>query len=395
VYIVHGKIAEKPAPGARVIDAMGKVICPGFIDLHAHLREPGQEEKETIQTGTLAAAKGGFTSICCMPNTVPPIDNAAIVEMIKNRKSSVNLLPIACISKGREGKELVDMGELVRAGAVGFSDDGGWVSNSRLMRRAMEYAAMFKSVVMSHCEDHTLSADGVMNEGFLSTKLGLRPHPIAAEAIAVARELVLAESYGPVHLAHISAKESVELIRWAKKKGIPVTAETCPHYFSLTEDAVDGYDTSAKVNPPLRTAKDVQAIIKGLQDGTLDAISTDHAPHTFDDKHVEFDHAAFGISGFETAFALGVSTLVKPGKLTLKQLIATMTVGPSRILRLEKKASLQPGYDADLVILDPAREWTVDVRQFVSKGKNSPFNGWTLTGAVEKTIVGGQVVWEG
>jgi len=396
LYITQGKISDKPAKGAQTLDAAGKVICPGFIDLHVHLREPGQEEKETIYSGSLASVKGGFTSICCMPNTSPAIDNASAVEYICNRAREnklANVFPVAAITRERKGQALVEMGDMVKAGAVAFTDDGGWVTNSHIMRRAIEYAQTFNTTIMSHAEDHTLSAGGVMNEGTVSTRLGLRPISAMSESVAVARDTLLAEDAGRIHIAHVSTKAAVDIIRAAKRRGVAVTAETTPHYFSLTEEAVNGYNTNAKVNPPLRTDKDLKAIIRGLQDGTLDAIATDHAPHTLDDKRTEFDQAAFGISGLETAFALGFTKLVKTGKLTLKQLIAKMTVGPMQVLRLPNKGSLQPGHDADVVILDTEKEWTVDVKSFVSRGKNSPFDGWTLQGVVEKTIVGGRMVY--
>ena len=397
IFVSQGKLTDKAPANAKVIDAKGKIVCPGLIDMHVHLREPGQEEKETILTGSQAAAKGGFTSICCMPNTQPPIDKASDVEYIKNRQQEirlVNIFPIACITKERLGKELSEMNALALAGAVAFSDDGGWVENANVMRRAIEYAQMFNRLIISHCEDSGLSAGGVMNEGALSTKMGLRPIPNASESIAVSRDILLAEHYGPVHLAHISTKESVALIRAAKKKGVPVTAETAPHYFCLTDEAVEGYNTNAKVNPPLRSDKDVQAIIKGLQDGTIDAIATDHAPHTLDDKRTEFDQAAFGISGLETAFSLGFTTLVTPGKLTLKRFISAMTCEPAKVLQLKNKGSLQPGNDADIVIIDPEKSWTVRASEFVSKGKNTPFDGWELTGVVTHTILGGRSVYE-
>jgi dihydroorotase len=397
IYISQGKFAKSPSPGAQVIDAAGKIVCPGLIDLHVHLREPGQEEKETILSGSLAAVKGGFTSICCMPNTKPALDNASIIEYIKNRAREnklVYIFPVCAITKSREGKELVEMAEIVKAGAIGFSDDGSWLTNSHIMRRAIEYSQMLNSVIISHAEDHALSAGGVMNEGFLSTKMGLAPIPSVAESAAVARDVLLAEEFGKVHIAHISTKASVDIIRSAKKRGVPVTAETAPHYFCLTEDAVTDYNTDAKVNPPLRTMRDVNAIIRGLQDGTIDAIATDHAPHTFEDKHVEFGYAAFGISGLETAFALGYTKLVKTGKLSLKQLIAKMTAGPMQIVRLHNKGSLQYGFDADLTIIDLEKQFTVDTKTFISRGKNSPFNGMELFGVVERTISSGRTVYE-
>ena len=396
LHIVQGKFTDKPAPGSQVIDAKGKVVCPGFIDLHVHLREPGQEEKETILSGSQAAVKGGFTSICCMPNTSPPLDNAAAIEYIRNRSKEnklANIFPVAAITKGQRGSELVEMGDIVKAGAVGFTDDGHWVPNSQVMRRAIEYSQTFNTIIMSHAEDFTLSDGGVMNESYLSTSLGLKPISTASESIAVARDVLLAEEFGRVHIAHVSTKAALDIIRGAKKRGVPVSAETAPHYFALTEEAVKGYNTNAKMKPPLRSEKDRQAIIRALQDGTLDAIATDHAPHTHDDKNVEFDQASFGIVGLETALAIGYTTLVKTGKLTLLQLIYKMTVGPLKVLRMQNKGSLQVGHDADLAIIDLDTEYTIDSKTFHSRGKNTPFNGWSVQGLVEKTIVGGRLVY--
>lgn len=379
----------------EVIDASGKIVAPGLVDMHCHLREPGFEYKEDIESGTKSAAMGGFTSIACMPNTKPVIDNAAIVEYIISKADKLgyaNVYPIGAISKGLKGEELAEIGELKSAGAVGVSDDGKPVSDSGLMRRAMEYASMFDVAVMSHCEDIPLANDGHMNEGFMSTYLGLRGITRAAEEVMVARDIIIAESTKTaVHLCHVSTRGSVELVRQAKKRGVRVTCETCPHYFTLTEKAVDGFNTNAKMNPPLRTDDDVEAIKEGLKDGTIDAIATDHAPHHIDEKNCEFAAAMNGIVGFETALGLGITHLVKTGVLTINELLEKMTINPAMILGLNK-GSLQVDRPADIVIFDPDKEWTVDVSQFQSKGKNSPYDGWKLHGKPEYTILGGKIV---
>jgi dihydroorotase len=379
----------------EVIDAKGKYVLPGLVDMHCHLRDPGFEYKEDIESGTKSAALGGFTSIACMPNTNPIIDNEAIVKYVINKSKSdgvVNVYPIGAISKGQKGEELSEIGDLKFAGAVAISDDGKPVSSPSLMKKALMYASMFDMTVISHCEDMDLADEGVMNEGYQSTVLGLKGIPAAAEETMVARELILAEyTKKRVHIAHVSTKLSVELIRNAKKRGVNVTCETCPHYFTLTEDACDGFNTFAKVNPPLRTKSDVEAIIMGLKDGTIDAIATDHAPHHSDEKRVEFNNAANGMVGFETAFSLAVTYLLKPKHLTIQQITEKMCVNPSRILGINK-GTLEIGKDADVIIVDLDEKRVVDVKKFASKSKNSPFDKFKLTGTVDATIVGGNIV---
>jgi dihydroorotase len=384
---------KRSAPGSRIIDAEGLVVTPGLIDLHVHLREPGFEYKETIRTGTLAAVRGGFTAVCCMPNTYPVNDNASVTEFIIRKASQegcCTVFPIGAITKGQKGEELAEIGTMRNEGCIAFSDDGTPVMNSLMMRRALEYAQAFDVPVISHCEDLSLSEGGVMNEGFTSATLGLRGIPNEAEEIMVFRDIVLSElTGGRLHIAHVSTQGSVHLIREAKKRGTRVTAETCPHYFSITEDAVSGYDTNAKVNPPLRTLKDIEAVKGGLQDGTIDVIATDHAPHHIDEKMREFDMAPFGISGLETALGLSMK-LVHEGVLTLPQLIEKMTVNPSNILKIHG-GTLREGDYADIAILDPQKKHTVDAGQFISKGKNTPFQGWELKGMPVMTIAGGKL----
>lgn len=378
-----------------VIDAEGKIVSPGLVDMHSHLRDPGQEYKEDIESGTRSAAMGGITSIACMPNTKPVIDGEPIVTYIKTKAKEVghvNVYPIGSISKGLEGKELAEIGELKNAGAVAISDDGRPVVESGLMRRALEYAKMFDIAVISHCEDLGLADGGQMNEGFMATYLGLKGITRAAEEVMVSRDILIAEAtHTAIHIAHVSTRGSVELVRQAKKRGVNVTCETCPHYFTLTENAVDGFNTNAKMNPPLRTSDDVEAIKEGLKDGTIDCIVTDHAPHHIDEKNCEFALALNGIVGFETSLGLGLQYLVKSGVLTLNELIEKMAVNPSRILRINK-GSLSIDADADITIFDPSKEWTVDISKFQSKSKNSPFNGFTLCGKPEYVIVGGKIV---
>jgi dihydroorotase len=387
----------KAGEGVEVVEAEGLAVCPGFIDLHVHLREPGQEYKETIATGTRAAARGGFASVCCMPNTEPPNDTRAVTDYILERAERdglVNVFPVGCITRGRKGEELAEIGELVEAGCVGLSDDGSPVMDSLVMRRAMEYASMFHIPVMPHCEDAALSHGGVVHEGRVATELGLRGIPSAAEAAMVARDLLLAELTGcPLHILHVSAADSVRLIREAKARGVRVTCEATPHHFTLTEEAVRGFRVAAKMNPPLRSAEDRQAIRDGLADGTIDAIATDHAPHALVDTEVEFDYAAFGIVGLETAVGLVLTELVGQGLLSLSDALAKLTVNPARILRLPGKGHLGVGAEADLTLLDLGRAWEVDPAAFASKGRNSPFPGWRLTGKPVGTIVDGRVAW--
>jgi len=389
--------ARDAAPPDRVLDARGKVVCPGFVDLHVHLREPGREDKETIATGTRAAARGGFTSVCCMPNTHPVNDNQSVTEFILDRakrEGSVNVFPVGAITKGQQGEELAEIGELVRAGCVAISDDGKPAMNAEVMRRALEYAGMFGIPVVQHAEDLHLTGKGVMHEGLVSTELGLRGIPAASEAVIVARDLLLAELAGShYHVAHITTAEAVGLVRDAKAKGLKVTCEVCPHHFALSDDAVRNFNTNAKMSPPLRSTRHVEAIKAALRDGTIDAIATDHAPHTLQEKEQEFDYAPNGIIGLETAFGLTVTMLVEGEVLSLSQAIARLTCEPARVFSLPK-GTLSVGVDADVTIVDPTREWVVDVKSFASKSRNSPFHGWKLRGEVLATIVGGKVVWE-
>ncbi len=393
-----GKLSNQPAnqpiSQLKIINAKGKLVIPGLIDMHTHLREPGHEEEETIATGTRAAAKGGITTVCCMPNTHPVIDDQTTVEFIllkAQNEGVVNVLPIGAITKGSLGEELSEIGELKKAGITAISDDGNPVMNTLVMRRALEYTKMFDLPVISHCEDKNLSKDGVMNEGYYSTVLGLRGIPKEAEEIMVARDIILAElTGGHLHIAHISTADSVELVRRAKKKGIKVTAETAPQYFTLTEDMVSKFDTNTKVNPPLRTKEDIAAIKEGLKDGTIDCIATDHAPHTEEEKNKEYDLSPFGIIGLETLFSLVITELVNKRVLSLIEAIAKVTINPARVLKLSS-GQLKPGYPADITIVDLQKKWKVT--NFVSKSKNSPFLGWQVTGKVVNTIVNGKIVY--
>ena len=378
----------------EVIEADGLWLVPGLIDLHVHFREPGQEYKETIATGALAAVAGGFTAVCTMPNTVPVNDNPAITSMILEKAAQVDLVkvfPIAAISCGLEGKQLSDFGELKAAGAVGVTDDGLPVNNPLLMRRALEYAGGFDLKVISHCEDLDLAQGGVMNEGAQSTRMGLTGIPNVAESVMVMRDIALAELTGVgVHIAHVSTRESVHAIARAKADGTPVTAETAPHYFTLTEAAVEGYNTNAKMNPPLRTEADRDAIRQGLADGTIDAIATDHAPHSIMEKELEFDRAANGIIGLETALPLGLA-LVADDILDIQTLIQRMALSPAAILGIDR--GIRPGFPADLTLIDPELSFTVEALAMKSKSRNTPFDGRRLTGRAIMTIVGGRIVY--
>lgn len=380
--------------GTQSIDAAGLIVTPGLIDMHVHLRDPGLEYKEDIATGSRAAAAGGFTSVACMPNTSPVIDSKAITSYILNKarnEAVVNVFPIGSITKGGKGESLAEMGELKEAGCVAVSDDGRPVANAELMRRALEYAKGVGITVISHSEELSLVGDGVMNEGFISTELGLKGIPWAAEDVAVAREVYLAEFTGaPVHIAHISTQGSARIIRNAKARGVKVTCETAPHYFTLTDEALLGYNTNAKMNPPLRGAGDVAAMKAALADGTIDAIATDHAPHHPDEKDVEFNVALNGIVGLETSLPLSLK-LVEDGCLDLKALVLLMSCNPAKILGLER-GTLKPGAVADVTIIDPLKQWQVSAEKLESKSKNTPFLGWQMKGAAAYTIVKGQVV---
>lgn len=378
---------------ARVLDARGAVVAPGLVDLHVHLREPGQSAKETIETGTRAAAAGGFTAIACMPNTDPVVDTAAWVEWVRRRGESAGhctVLPIAAVTVGQKGEQLAPLDALARAGAVAFSDDGHPVTSAAMMRRALEYARPTGRPIICHEEDPTLKGDGVMNEGFTATRLGLRGLPGAAESIMCRRDADLAElTGGRVHLAHLSAAQSFDALRDAKRRGLPVTGETCPHYWVLTDEAVGDYDTNAKMNPPLRSEEDRAACIAAIVDGTVDCFATDHAPHTADEKARPFTDAPFGIVGLETALALTITHLVEPGHLSLARAIELWTDAPRRIFGLPE-VSLEPGSQADLVLFDPTAEWVVDPARFHTKGRNTPFAGWTLRGRVLATLLEGR-----
>jgi dihydroorotase len=402
LLVEEGKIAALEHPGTippegrRVIAAQGLVVAPGLIDMHVHLREPGEEYKETILTGSSAAVQGGFTAVVAMPNTRPVNDNAAITRFILDQARAAGLArvyPVGAISMGSLGEALSEYGDQRDAGVVALSDDGRPVMNSMLMRRALEYARTFNLPIISHCEDLELRGHGVMHEGRVSLELGLQGIPSAVEEIPIFRDLVLTQLTGArLHIAHVSAFGSVALIRQAKAAGLTITAETAPHYFSLTEEALLGYDTNCKVNPPLRTAQDVMAIKEGIADGTLDAIASDHAPHTSLEKDVEFEAAAFGLIGLETSLGLSLK-LVHDGILTLSQAVAAMSANPARILGLPG-GSLAIGAAADITLIDLNREWTVDANTFASKSRNCPFHGWTLQGKAVMTIVEGKVVWE-
>ena len=381
----------------RTLDAAGTIVCPGLIDMHVHLREPGREEDETISTGTAAALAGGVTSVACMPNTEPALDSQAAAEFVHlqaKRAGNANVFPIGAITKGRHGKELAEIGGLVDGGAVAFTDDGSPVVSAEIMRRAMEYCKMFDKAVLSHSEDLDLTRGGIMNEGFESMRLGLRGMPAAAEEVMVYREIALAELTGArVHILHVSTAGSVELIRRGKQRGVRVTGEACPHHFTLTDKCLRTFDSNYKMAPPLRTEDDVQAILAGLRDGTLEVIATDHAPHAPEKKMRELDQAPNGIIGLETLVPICIKSLIEPGHLTWPQLIEKLTIQPARVLGIDR-GTLKAGTVADVTILDPAVEWTIDPKQFRSKSRNCPFAGWQVRGWADTVLVGGAIKFQ-
>jgi len=397
LLIADGRIAAydvQPGADELVVDASGKIVAPGLIDMHVHLREPGYEEDETIATGTAAALAGGFTSVACMPNTDPPVDTQAAVEFILDqaqRADKCNVYVVACVSKNREGKELAEIGQLVKAGAVAFSDDGAPIGDAELMRRAFEYCLMFDKPVLNHAEIRELTQSGVMHEGLISMILGLPGIPAAAEDVMVSRDIALAEATGGrLHICHVSTANSVDALRRAKNRGVRVTAEATPHHFTLTDECLRSFDSNFKINPPLRGQEHVDAVISGLIDGTIDVIASDHAPHAKEKKMRELDQAPFGCVGLETLLGLVVTRLIVPGHLDWPAALAKMTINPARILGIPK-GTLKIGADADVTIIDPDARWVVDPAQFQSKSTNTPFAGMELTGRAEMVIVGGRI----
>jgi dihydroorotase len=381
----------------RTLDAAGKIVCPGLIDMHVHLREPGREEDETISTGTAAALAGGVTSVACMPNTEPALDSQAAAEFVHlqaKRAGNANVFPVGAITKGRDGKELAEIGGLIDGGAVAFTDDGSPVVSAEIMRRAMEYCKMFDKAVLSHSEDLELTRGGIMNEGFESMRLGLRGMPAAAEEVMVYREIALAELTGArVHILHVSTAGSVELIRRGKQRGVRVSGEACPHHFTLTDKCLRTFDSNFKMAPPLRTEEDVQAILAGLRDGTLEVIATDHAPHAPEKKMRELDQAPNGIIGLETLVPICIKSLIEPGHLSWPQLIEKLTIHPARVLGIDR-GTLKAGAIADVTILDPTAGWTVDPSTFRSKSRNCPFAGWSVRGWADTVLVGGSIKFQ-
>lgn len=392
-----GKTIQSVA-GVDSVDLHGKIVAPGFIDMHVHLREPGFEYKETILTGCTAAVSGGFTALCCMPNTNPPIDDESVVRFIQRKAKEalnglVDVYPIAAVTQGRKGEQLAPLAELAEAGAVAFTDDGDPVYDAEIMRRALEYAAMYNKPIIQHAQDLALTKGGVMNEGFTSTELGLAGMPHIAEDIMIARDISLAEyTGGQYHVAHLSTAGAADLVRRAKTRGLRVTSEVTPHHFTLTDDAVRSYDTNTKMNPPLRSQKDLQEILKALHDGTIDVIATDHAPHSYDEKQVEFQAAPFGVVGLETAIGLALTELVHKGRLSLFQLVEKFSTNPRRILHLPE-IKITEGESANLTIFDPVAEWTVDPTAFKARSKNTPFGGYRLKGRPVGVINNGQAYW--
>ncbi len=402
LMIVDGKIEKMgkglSAASAQVIDLRGKIVAPGFLDMHVHFREPGFEYKETIASGCASAAAGGFTAVCCMPNTNPPIDDESVVRFIQSKAKDalnglVDVYPIGAVTMARKGEHLAPLAELATSGAVAFSDDGEPVFDSELMRRALEYSAMYQKPVIQHAQDPSLSKGGVANEGSVSTQLGLPVIPRLAEELMVVRDIRLAEyTGGQYHVAHVSTAEAVAAVRAAKEKGLKVTCEVAPHHFTLTDESLRGYDTNTKMNPPLRTREDIEAIKEGLRDGTIDAIATDHAPHSFDEKEVEFQVAPFGIVGLETAIGLAVTELLRKNIVTMTQLVEKFSVNPRRILHLPE-IRIEAGTTANLTIFDPAAEWTVHPPSFRSQSRNSPFGGFKLFGQPVGVLNNGQTYW--
>lgn len=397
VLVSDGRIERigSNLPGAeQMIDAGGKIVCPGLIDIHVHFREPGDEDEETIETGSAAAVAGGFTSVACMPNTRPALDDEAAIEFVfhqAERANLCNVYPVGAITKNREGVELAEMGQMIRAGAVGFSDDGCGVARTGVMLRALQYLKMFDRPLLQHCEDLDVAAGGVMNAGVTSVRLGLPGINPIAEELMIQRDLTLVRSSGArYHVSHISTARSVDLVRQAKAAGLPVTTEVCPHHLLLTEESCASYDTNYKMNPPLRTRSDVEACLAGLADGTIDCLVTDHAPHGIQEKELEFLDAPFGIIGLETALPLFVRALIEPGVLDWPAMIERMTVRPARVLSLPK-GTLSPGADADITVIDPQERWRIDARRFRSKSLNCPFDGQEVTGRAVYTIVGGDI----
>lgn len=404
ILIEDGRVVElrksggELPEGAEVFDATGLIVAPGFIDLHTHLREPGQEYKETVASGAAAAVAGGFTSVCAMPNTDPVNDNPAVTSFIVEQSQAVglaNVFPVGAITKGSKGEELAEMGEMLRAGIVAVTDDGRPVPTPGLMRRALEYARGFDLTVMDHCDDKSLAAGGVMHEGEWSLRLGLRGIPALAEESDAARDCALAALTGArVHLAHVSTRGAIDAVRRAKERGAQVTCEVAPHHFTLTDAACEGFDTNMKMNPPLRSREHLDAVLEAIADGTVDAIATDHAPHHADEKSLEFDHAPFGITGLETAVGLALDRLVHGGRVGLERLVELLSVNPARIFRLEGRGTLKVGAWGDVTVLDPDLRWTFDASRSKSKSRNTPFDNYTFQGAAVATIVSGRVVYK-